>query len=171
VGAVWAQRGLAGLTTLLAHRQLQAAVWLRGRRDQGWSCVRRRRGTGPLARFGPLHSSSQHSTSSRRKAGVLCSSSCWPGTAHATALPVYSGSADTIWFCFACRLLPVLLLLSSVLQEVRSADTVGPVLVHVITEKGRGYLPAETAQVGWADASAECGWCWEDWAHAAAGCG
>lgn len=41
-----------------------------------------------------------------------------------------------------------LLLLSAVLQEVRSADTVGPVLVHVITEKGRGYLPAETAQVG-----------------------
>lgn len=42
----------------------------------------------------------------------------------------------------------LLLLLSAVLQEVRSADTVGPVLVHVITEKGRGYLPAETAQVG-----------------------
>jgi hypothetical protein len=41
-----------------------------------------------------------------------------------------------------------LLLLCAVLQEVRSADTVGPVLVHVITEKGRGYLPAETAQVG-----------------------
>ena len=39
------------------------------------------------------------------------------------------------------------LLLSAVLQEVRSADTVGPVLIHVITEKGRGYLPAETAQV------------------------
>lgn len=36
--------------------------------------------------------------------------------------------------------------LVAVLQEVRSADTVGPVLVHVITEKGRGYLPAETAQ-------------------------
>lgn len=30
--------------------------------------------------------------------------------------------------------------------EVRSAETVGPVLVHVVTEKGRGYLPAETAQ-------------------------
>lgn len=41
--------------------------------------------------------------------------------------------------------------LVAVLSEVRSADTVGPVLVHVITEKGRGYLPAETAQVrGWA---------------------
>lgn len=32
-----------------------------------------------------------------------------------------------------------------VLKEVRSAATVGPVLVHVITEKGRGYVPAETA--------------------------
>jgi hypothetical protein len=38
--------------------------------------------------------------------------------------------------------------LVTVLNDVRSADTVGPVLVHVITEKGRGYLPAETAQVG-----------------------
>ncbi|KAG2423036.1 hypothetical protein HXX76_015552 [Chlamydomonas incerta] len=36
--------------------------------------------------------------------------------------------------------------LVAVLSEVRSADTVGPVLVHVVTEKGRGYLPAETAQ-------------------------
>eukprot|EP00882_Tetradesmus_deserticola_P006935 GHRQ01007305.1.p1 GENE.GHRQ01007305.1~~GHRQ01007305.1.p1 ORF type:complete len:445 (+),score=179.56 GHRQ01007305.1:240-1574(+) len=36
--------------------------------------------------------------------------------------------------------------LVTVLNDVRSADTVGPVLVHVITEKGRGYLPAETAQ-------------------------
>lgn len=36
--------------------------------------------------------------------------------------------------------------LVSVLAEVRNADTVGPVLVHVVTEKGRGYLPAETAQ-------------------------
>eukprot|EP00775_Hariotina_reticulata_P009948 gene9948-10103_t len=36
--------------------------------------------------------------------------------------------------------------LVAVLSEVRSADTVGPVLIHVITEKGRGYLPAETAQ-------------------------
>jgi deoxyxylulose-5-phosphate synthase len=26
------------------------------------------------------------------------------------------------------------------------AAAVGPVLIHVITEKGRGYLPAETAQ-------------------------
>jgi 1-deoxy-D-xylulose-5-phosphate synthase len=30
--------------------------------------------------------------------------------------------------------------------EVRAADTVGPVLVHVVTEKGRGYIPAETSQ-------------------------
>jgi 1-deoxy-D-xylulose-5-phosphate synthase len=37
--------------------------------------------------------------------------------------------------------------LVTVLNDVRSADTVGPVLIHVITEKGRGYLPAETAQV------------------------
>lgn len=36
--------------------------------------------------------------------------------------------------------------LVTVLNDVRAADTVGPVLVHVITEKGRGYLPAETAQ-------------------------
>eukprot|EP00878_Enallax_costatus_P000400 GHUV01000488.1.p1 GENE.GHUV01000488.1~~GHUV01000488.1.p1 ORF type:complete len:739 (+),score=252.51 GHUV01000488.1:855-3071(+) len=36
--------------------------------------------------------------------------------------------------------------LVAVLNDVKSADTVGPVLVHVITEKGRGYLPAETAQ-------------------------
>jgi hypothetical protein len=35
--------------------------------------------------------------------------------------------------------------LVDVLKEVRSAATVGPVLVHVITEKGRGYVPAETA--------------------------
>ncbi|MEW5306890.1 MAG: hypothetical protein WDW36_009327 [Sanguina aurantia] len=34
----------------------------------------------------------------------------------------------------------------AVLNEVRSAETVGPVLVHLVTEKGRGYLPAETAQ-------------------------
>lgn len=35
--------------------------------------------------------------------------------------------------------------LTDVLKEVRAASTVGPVLVHVITEKGRGYVPAETA--------------------------
>jgi 1-deoxy-D-xylulose-5-phosphate synthase len=32
-----------------------------------------------------------------------------------------------------------------VLQEVKAARTVGPVLIHIITEKGRGYVPAETA--------------------------
>jgi 1-deoxy-D-xylulose-5-phosphate synthase len=32
-----------------------------------------------------------------------------------------------------------------VLREVKSAATVGPVLLHIITEKGRGYVPAETA--------------------------
>lgn len=36
--------------------------------------------------------------------------------------------------------------LVAVLQEVKNADTVGPVLVHIVTEKGRGYLPAETSQ-------------------------
>lgn len=35
--------------------------------------------------------------------------------------------------------------LVDVLKEVKSADTVGPVLIHVVTEKGRGYIPAETA--------------------------
>ena len=29
--------------------------------------------------------------------------------------------------------------------EVKATETVGPVLIHVITEKGRGYLPAEVA--------------------------
>lgn len=29
--------------------------------------------------------------------------------------------------------------------EVKSAETVGPVLIHVVTEKGRGYAPAESA--------------------------
>lgn len=32
-----------------------------------------------------------------------------------------------------------------VLQEVRDTETVGPVVVHVVTQKGRGYIPAETA--------------------------
>ena len=31
------------------------------------------------------------------------------------------------------------------LAEVKATETVGPVLIHVVTEKGRGYLPAETA--------------------------
>lgn len=35
--------------------------------------------------------------------------------------------------------------LISVLQEIKTTDTVGPVLLHIVTEKGRGYLPAETA--------------------------
>lgn len=34
----------------------------------------------------------------------------------------------------------------SVLKEIKSTDTVGPVLLHIVTEKGRGYLPAESAQ-------------------------
>jgi len=35
--------------------------------------------------------------------------------------------------------------LISVLNEIKSTDTVGPVLLHIVTEKGRGYLPAEKA--------------------------
>lgn len=35
--------------------------------------------------------------------------------------------------------------LVDVLREVKSAATVGPVLVHIMTEKGRGYEPAESA--------------------------
>lgn len=31
------------------------------------------------------------------------------------------------------------------LAEVKATQTTGPVLIHIITEKGRGYLPAETA--------------------------
>ena len=29
--------------------------------------------------------------------------------------------------------------------EVKATETVGPALVHIITQKGKGYLPAETA--------------------------
>ena len=29
--------------------------------------------------------------------------------------------------------------------EVKSTETVGPVLIHCITQKGKGYVPAETA--------------------------
>ncbi|GAX80743.1 hypothetical protein CEUSTIGMA_g8178.t1 [Chlamydomonas eustigma] len=36
--------------------------------------------------------------------------------------------------------------LVAVLNEVKTAETVGPVLIHVVTEKGRGYTPAEIAQ-------------------------
>ncbi|KAL4854035.1 1-deoxy-D-xylulose-5-phosphate synthase 1 [Chlorella vulgaris] len=32
-----------------------------------------------------------------------------------------------------------------VLLEIKATETVGPVLLHVVTEKGRGYLPAESA--------------------------
>ena len=31
------------------------------------------------------------------------------------------------------------------LAEIKKTETVGPVLLHIVTEKGRGYLPAETA--------------------------
>jgi len=36
--------------------------------------------------------------------------------------------------------------LCSILEEVKNTDSVGPVLIHVVTEKGKGYFPAETAQ-------------------------
>lgn len=35
--------------------------------------------------------------------------------------------------------------LTAILQEVKSTKTTGPVLIHVITEKGRGYPYAEKA--------------------------
>eukprot|EP00803_Ostreobium_quekettii_P003779 evm.model.scf_329EXC.3 EVM.evm.TU.scf_329EXC.3 scf_329EXC:35635-43179(+) len=35
--------------------------------------------------------------------------------------------------------------LIAVLKEVKNTETVGPVLIHIVTEKGRGYLPAESA--------------------------
>jgi 1-deoxy-D-xylulose-5-phosphate synthase len=35
--------------------------------------------------------------------------------------------------------------LIDVLSEIRTTETVGPVLLHIVSEKGRGYLPAETA--------------------------
>jgi 1-deoxy-D-xylulose-5-phosphate synthase len=35
--------------------------------------------------------------------------------------------------------------LIDVLTEIRTTETVGPVLLHIVTEKGRGYLPAESA--------------------------
>ncbi|CAG9465541.1 unnamed protein product [Pedinophyceae sp. YPF-701] len=35
--------------------------------------------------------------------------------------------------------------LIAVLQEVKSTEAVGPVLIHIVTEKGRGYIPAESA--------------------------
>eukprot|EP01025_Chloroclados_australasicus_P004796 TRINITY_DN11289_c0_g1_i3.p1 TRINITY_DN11289_c0_g1~~TRINITY_DN11289_c0_g1_i3.p1 ORF type:complete len:723 (+),score=89.23 TRINITY_DN11289_c0_g1_i3:177-2345(+) len=36
--------------------------------------------------------------------------------------------------------------LVELLKEVKDTQSVGPVLIHVVTEKGRGYLPAESAQ-------------------------
>lgn len=36
-------------------------------------------------------------------------------------------------------------LLAFLSAEIKATDTVGPVLLHVVTEKGRGYLPAESA--------------------------
>lgn len=35
--------------------------------------------------------------------------------------------------------------LVSILKEVKSTRTIGPVLIHVVTEKGRGYPYAERA--------------------------
>ncbi|KFM24758.1 1-deoxy-D-xylulose-5-phosphate synthase 1, chloroplastic [Auxenochlorella protothecoides] len=35
--------------------------------------------------------------------------------------------------------------LVDVLSEIKATETVGPVLLHVVTQKGRGYTPAETA--------------------------
>lgn len=35
--------------------------------------------------------------------------------------------------------------LVDVLREIKATETVGPVLLHVVTQKGRGYVPAETA--------------------------
>ena len=36
--------------------------------------------------------------------------------------------------------------LVAILQEVKETKSVGPVLIHVVTEKGRGYSFAESAQ-------------------------
>jgi len=36
--------------------------------------------------------------------------------------------------------------LITILKEVKATESVGPVLIHVVTEKGKGYFPAETAQ-------------------------
>ena len=36
--------------------------------------------------------------------------------------------------------------LVAILQEVKNTPSFGPVLIHVVTEKGRGYTPAEKAQ-------------------------
>mmetsp|Transcript_7497 Transcript_7497/g.14224 ORF Transcript_7497/g.14224 Transcript_7497/m.14224 type:complete len:735 (+) Transcript_7497:42-2246(+) len=36
--------------------------------------------------------------------------------------------------------------LITILEEVKNTESVGPVLIHVVTEKGKGYQPAEMAQ-------------------------
>eukprot|EP00238_Polyblepharides_amylifera_P009551 CAMPEP_0196574322 /NCGR_PEP_ID=MMETSP1081-20130531/4057_1 /TAXON_ID=36882 /ORGANISM="Pyramimonas amylifera, Strain CCMP720" /LENGTH=738 /DNA_ID=CAMNT_0041892313 /DNA_START=130 /DNA_END=2346 /DNA_ORIENTATION=- len=36
--------------------------------------------------------------------------------------------------------------LITILNEVKNTESVGPVLIHLVTEKGRGYAPAEQAQ-------------------------
>jgi len=36
--------------------------------------------------------------------------------------------------------------LVTILEEVKATDSPGPVLIHIVTEKGRGYVPAENAQ-------------------------
>lgn len=36
--------------------------------------------------------------------------------------------------------------LVAILQEVKNTESIGPVLIHIVTEKGRGYKPAEQAQ-------------------------
>ena len=46
-------------------------------------------------------------------------------------------------FCFlVCYLADVRLLAPA---EVKSTETVGPVMIHIITQKGKGFLPAENA--------------------------
>ena len=35
--------------------------------------------------------------------------------------------------------------LITILEEVKNTESVGPVLIHVVTEKGKGYAPAEMA--------------------------
>merc|ERR1711897_8266 len=35
--------------------------------------------------------------------------------------------------------------LTTILKEVKNTDSIGPVLIHIMTEKGSGYLPAMEA--------------------------
>lgn len=44
-----------------------------------------------------------------------------------------------------CCLVKLAQLYTCACAEVKATQTTGPVLIHIITEKGRGYLPAETA--------------------------